>query len=93
MSRSTAAPSESDEDEDDSKTSDGPGAMAADATLTPDQRIENSIWLNTVIGVGGLIYLVLYFSSLEEGVLSGTTLNTVNFIFLFLGILLAPFFF
>ena len=58
------------------------------AELTPAQRIENSIWLNMVIGIGGLIYLVLYFGSLEEGLLSGITLNTVNFIFLFLGILL-----
>lgn len=73
---------ESDEDDD---RSDAP---VAGETMTPAQRIENSIWLNMVIGVGGLIYLVLYFSSLEEGVLSGITLNTVNFIFLFLGILL-----
>lgn len=55
---------------------------------TPVDRIENSIWLNMVLGVGGLVYLVMYFRSLDQGVLSGITLNTVNFIFLFIGIIL-----
>ena len=75
-------------DDADEAQSGGPDAIDADAPMTPAQRIENSIWLNMVIGVGGLIYLVLYFTSLDEGLLSGITLNTVNFIFLFLGILL-----
>ena len=41
-----------------------------------------------IIGGFWLIYLVLYFTGLEEGVLSGITLNTVNFVFLFISILL-----
>ncbi|UPK74104.1 TIGR00366 family protein [Nocardioidaceae bacterium SCSIO 66511] len=73
----------------DGASSDGPGAMAAaGAKPTPAERIEMSRWPNMIIGIGGLIYLVLYFSSLDDGVLSGITLNAVNFIFLFLGILL-----
>lgn len=41
-----------------------------------------------MIGGIGLVYLVVHFAGLEEGVLSGITLNTVNFMFLFIGILL-----
>ncbi|WP_197383304.1 short-chain fatty acid transporter [Mycolicibacterium mengxianglii] len=55
---------------------------------TPVDIIENSRWVNGTIGVLGLVYIVLYFSSLEDGILNGLTLNSVNFIFLFVGILL-----
>jgi short-chain fatty acids transporter len=76
---------------DDDASTGGPAAHGEDSTRTTPtlvERIENAVWLNMIVGVGGLIYLVMYFSSLEQGVLSGITLNTVNFIFLFLGILL-----
>lgn len=63
-------------------------AAKAPGKRTPVEMIENSRWVNGSIGVLGLIYIVLYFSSLEDGVLQGLTLNSVNFIFLFVGILL-----
>lgn len=55
---------------------------------TPVEIIENSRWINMTIGVLGLIYVVLYFTSLEDGILNGLTLNSVNFIFIFVGILM-----
>jgi short-chain fatty acids transporter len=79
---------EAEELDEDSARAEGPGAATAPARATPATRIENSRWVNMMIGGVGLVYLVVYFAGLEEGVLSGITLNTVNFIFLFVGILL-----
>jgi short-chain fatty acids transporter len=79
---------EAEELDEDSARAEGPGAATAPAQATPATRIENSRWVNMMIGGVGLVYLVLYFAGLEEGVLSGITLNTVNFTFLFIGILL-----
>ncbi|GAA1685822.1 short-chain fatty acid transporter [Mycolicibacterium murale] len=61
---------------------------ATEVPRTPAEIIENSRWINGTIGVLGLAYIVLYFGSLEGGILQGLTLNSVNFIFLFLGILM-----
>lgn len=55
---------------------------------TPVEMIENSRWVNMSIGTLGLIYCVLYFNSLEDGILNGLTLNSVNFIFIFVGVLM-----
>src|SRR5699024_4862144 len=55
---------------------------------SPVEIIENSRWVNMLIGTLGLVYCVLYFSSLEEGILNGLTLNSVNFIFIFVGVLM-----
>lgn len=55
---------------------------------SPVEIIENSRWINGTIGTLGLVYIVLYFGSLESGILNGLTLNSVNFIFLFIGILM-----
>lgn len=55
---------------------------------SPVEMIENSRWVNITIGALGLVYIVIYFSSLEGGILQGLTLNSVNFIFIFLGILM-----
>ena len=52
---------------------------------TPAEKIENSPVLSMIIGIAGLVYLVHYF--MQKG-LNGLDLNTVNFIFLILGILL-----
>ncbi|MDV3130170.1 TIGR00366 family protein [Mycobacterium sp. 21AC1] len=79
---------EADELDEESVRAEGPGAATAPARPTPAERIENSRWVNMVIGGIGLIYLVVYFAGLKEGILSGITLNTVNFIFLFVGIIL-----
>jgi short-chain fatty acids transporter len=51
---------------------------------TPAEKLENSMWLSMIIGVLGLAYMVYFFAT------SGFNLNInfVNFIFLFLGILL-----
>ncbi|MBR5970304.1 MAG: short-chain fatty acid transporter [Lachnospiraceae bacterium] len=51
---------------------------------TPAEKIENSIVLNVIVGLAGLIYLVLYF---KKAGLDGLNLNTVNFIFLVLGVI------
>lgn len=56
-----------------------------EAPKTPAERVEQSMVLSMVIGLAGLIYIVLYF--VKVGVLAGLNLNTVNFIFLILGIL------
>lgn len=61
---------------------------STEVSRTPAEIIENSRWINGSIGVLGLAYIVLYFGSLEGGLLQGLTLNSVNFIFLFLGILM-----
>lgn len=52
---------------------------------TPAEKIENSPVLSMIIGIAGLVYLIHYFA--QKG-LNGLDLNTVNFIFLILGILL-----
>ncbi|MCM3730578.1 short-chain fatty acid transporter [Fictibacillus nanhaiensis] len=51
---------------------------------TPAEKLENSMWLSMIIGILGLAYMVYFFAT------SGFNLNInfVNFIFLFLGILL-----
>jgi short-chain fatty acids transporter len=51
---------------------------------TPAERLENSMWVSMLIGVLGLWFIIYYF------ITSGFSLNLniVNFIFLFLGILL-----
>jgi short-chain fatty acids transporter len=59
------------------------GAATAAAT-TPAEKLENSAVLSLVLGVLGLAYLAYYFF-LAGGTLG---LDSVNFIFLFLGILL-----
>ncbi|MBR0090908.1 MAG: short-chain fatty acid transporter [Lachnospiraceae bacterium] len=51
---------------------------------TPAERIENSIILNAIVGIAGVVYLVIYFA---KAGLDGLNLNTVNFIFLILGII------
>ena len=70
----------------------GPAASAHSAAITtvvtPAQRMERSPLINYVIGISGLVYLVIYFTALDGNLLTGVTFNTVNFIFLFIGILL-----
>lgn len=55
---------------------------------TPADKMEHSkiLWLITVIG--GFGYLVYYFATLKGSLATGLNLNTVNFLFMFLGILL-----
>ena len=52
---------------------------------TPAEKIENSMVLSMVVGFAGVLFIVLYF--IRAGVMNGLNLNTVNFIFLILGIL------
>ncbi|MBQ9495633.1 MAG: short-chain fatty acid transporter [Treponema sp.] len=52
---------------------------------TPAERIENSMVLSMIVGLAGVLFVVLYF--IKAGVMNGLNLNTVNFIFLILGIL------
>ncbi len=52
--------------------------------VTPAEKIENSPVLSYIIAIAGIVYLVKYFAT--KG-LNGLDLNTVNFIFLVLGIL------
>ncbi|SMY04356.1 short-chain fatty acids transporter [Brevibacterium aurantiacum] len=63
-------------------------AAKLEGKRSPVEILENSRWVNGTIGVLGLIYIFMYFSTLDGGVLQGLTLNSVNFIFLFLGILM-----
>ncbi|MGD7046308.1 short-chain fatty acid transporter [Jeotgalibacillus proteolyticus] len=56
---------------------------AASAALTPAEKLENSPLLSVIIGVLGISYLVYYF--VQNGF--ALTLDLVNFLFLFLGIL------
>ncbi|MCM3719674.1 short-chain fatty acid transporter [Fictibacillus phosphorivorans] len=51
---------------------------------TPADKLENSVWLSMIIGLLGIAYMVYFF------VTNGFNLNInfVNFLFLFLGILL-----
>ena len=58
--------------------------------VTPAEKIENSPILAWIIGICGIVYLVIYFfvPSLGGGKgLNGLNLNTVNFIFLILGLI------
>jgi short-chain fatty acids transporter len=65
------------------KLEDAPAA-AKETEATPAARLENSLLLAQAVGVMGLIFVGYYFIAA-----SGTlNLNIVNFIFLFLGIIL-----
>ena len=57
---------------------------------TPADKMEHSRILWIILVVAGFAYIIYYFATLEEGktVASALNLNIVNFIFLFLGILL-----
>ncbi|SDY67382.1 short-chain fatty acids transporter [Proteiniborus ethanoligenes] len=60
-------------------------AVAKDKSLmTPAERVENSPILSMIIGIGGLAYIVYWFATKGFNL----DLNIVNFIFLFLGIIL-----
>ena len=63
---------------------DDPESAATVSATTPAEKLENSQWVSLMIGVMGLAFIVYHF------VLNGFDLNIniVNFIFLFLGILL-----
>ena len=52
--------------------------------MTPAERLENSVLLNYIIGVIGLVYVIYYFSTNGFDL----NLNIVNFIFLFTGLIL-----
>lgn len=53
--------------------------------MSPNERLENSYWLNLILGGGLGIYLTLYF--IRGGAI---TINSTNMIFLILGIILTP---
>lgn len=53
-------------------------------SMTPAERIENSPVLSMVIGFGGVCYIIYWFATKGFSL----DLNVVNFIFLFLGIIL-----
>ena len=57
---------------------------------TPAEKLEHSKILWAILVVAGFAYIIYYFATLEEGksVAAALNLNIVNFIFLFLGILL-----
>jgi short-chain fatty acids transporter len=55
---------------------------------TPADKMEHSRILWVILLVAGFGYLVYYFATLKGSVASGLNLNTVNMIFMFLGILL-----
>ena len=57
---------------------------------TPADKMEHSRILWIILVVAGFAYIIYYFATLEEGknIASALNLNIVNFIFLFLGILL-----
>ena len=65
------------------------------APVTPAEKIENSPILAWIIGLAGLVYIVFYFfvkaeingATWGKG-LKGLDLNSVNFIFMILGLLL-----
>jgi short-chain fatty acids transporter len=57
---------------------------ARPAHLTPAARIDHAWWLNGLIGITGLAWLVWYFSTRGFSL----TLDVLNFAFLMLGILL-----
>jgi short-chain fatty acids transporter len=65
------------------KLEDAP-AVAKETDATPAVRLENSLLLAQAVGIMGLVFIGYYFMAT-----SGTlNLNIVNFIFLFLGIIL-----
>ena len=57
---------------------------------TPADKMEHSKILWAILVIAGFAYIIYYFATLEEGksVAAALNLNIVNFIFLFLGILL-----
>ncbi len=57
--------------------------LPAKSDMTPAERLENSWILSAIIGVLGLAFIVYYFA--QNGF--ALTLDVVNFMFLFLGIL------
>lgn len=58
------------------------------AVLTPAQRLEYLPIVNIVFAAAGFTYLFGYFTDAKTGFPQGVTLNTVNFFFLTLGVLL-----
>nr|WP_232508187.1 TIGR00366 family protein [Macrococcus sp. IME1552] len=52
--------------------------------LTPAERLEHSVVLNYLIGLVGLVYIVYFFSKNGFNI----NLDIVNFIFLFVGLIL-----
>jgi short-chain fatty acids transporter len=60
------------------------GTIAAPAR-TPAERLERSRWVNAVIAAAGFVWLAWWFGSRGLG---GINLNSVNFAFLMLGVLL-----
>ncbi len=60
-----------------------PAAVIEKATFTPAEKMENSVALNIIIGVLGMVYVIWYFA--KNGF--NLNLNIVNFAFLFLAIL------
>lgn len=61
-----------------------PEPVATDTTSLPADRLENSPWLSWLVGIPGVLYLVVYF--IIDG--GGLNLNSVNFLFLFLAMVL-----
>lgn len=64
-----------------------PPRPAVSAKLQPAERLDFSYVLNLIIGLFGLLWLLLNFSTRGW---QGLTINTVNFTFLIVGILLHP---
>jgi short-chain fatty acids transporter len=69
----------------DTEDDDLPAAAPATGPLSPAQRLEQSRLVNLLVGGCGLIWIVWWFGS--RG-LQGVNLNSVNFLFLMLGVLL-----
>jgi short-chain fatty acids transporter len=59
-------------------------AASAERADSPAEKLENSMWLSLVIGILGLGYILYFFAANGFNL----NINLVNFIFLFLGILL-----
>ncbi|WP_211248247.1 short-chain fatty acid transporter [Brackiella oedipodis] len=57
------------------------------SALSPAQRLEHSVFLNYLIGIVGLVYVIYYFIE-KNSVINALNLNIVNFIFLFVGLIL-----
>src|SRR5439155_25062027 len=55
--------------------------------LSPGERLEHSRVLSFAIGAMGCAYLALYFAHAQD-ILSALNVNTLNFAFLILGVLL-----
>lgn len=69
---------------DPSKLAEPDSAPLDNANLTPAERLDNSLLLAQAIGIMGVIFAAYYFLSKSGGL----NLNIVNFMFLFLGIIL-----